>query len=95
MAHAPDTGHCRQINTPSSTVRIPLNNDQPQPAAGWSWSLFSGIVTVLLGVLIWRQWPVSGAWAIGILVGIHVLMSGWAAIMLGAAARGAASEIRT
>jgi uncharacterized membrane protein HdeD (DUF308 family) len=68
---------------------------QLKPAAGWGWSLFSGIVTTLLGVLIWRQWPLSGAWAIGVLVGIHVLMSGWAAIMLGAAARGAASEIQT
>lgn len=66
---------------------------QLRPAAGWGWSLVSGIVTVLLGVMIWRQWPISGAWAIGILVGIHVLMSGWAAIMLGAAARGAASEV--
>ena len=66
---------------------------QLRPAPGWGWSLFSGILTVSLGVLIWRQWPVSGAWAIGVLVGIHVLMSGWAAIMLGTAARGAASEV--
>jgi len=66
---------------------------QLRPAPGWGWSLVSGILTVLLGVMIWRQWPISGAWAIGILVGIHVLMSGWAAIMLGAAARGAASEV--
>ena len=68
---------------------------QLKPNAGWGWSLFSGILTMLLGVLIWRQWPLSGAWAIGVLVGIHVLMSGWAAIMLGAAARGAAAEIQT
>ena len=67
---------------------------QLRPAPGWGWSLFSGILTVLLGVLIWRQWPVSGAWAIGVLVGIHVLMSGWAAIMLGTAAKGVASEMR-
>ena len=65
---------------------------QLRPAPGWVWSLVSGILTVLLGVLIWRQWPLSGAWAIGILVGVHVLMSGWAAIMLGAATRGAVSD---
>jgi uncharacterized membrane protein HdeD (DUF308 family) len=64
---------------------------QLRPAPGWGWELFSGILTLILGILIWRQWPVSGAWAIGVLVGIHVLMSGWAAIMLGAAARGAVS----
>ena len=67
---------------------------QLRPTPGWGWSLVSGILTVLLGVMIWRQWHVSGAWAIGILVGIHVLMSGWASIMLGVAARGAASEMR-
>jgi uncharacterized membrane protein HdeD (DUF308 family) len=66
---------------------------QLRPTPGWGWELFSGILTLLLGILIWRQWPLSGAWAIGILVGIHVLMSGWAAIMLGAAARGAASSV--
>ena len=68
---------------------------QLKPASGWGWEMFSGIVTVLLGILIWRQWPLSGAWAIGVLVGIHVLMSGWAAIMLGTATRSAASEIQS
>jgi len=63
-----------------------------RPLAGWGWTLFGGIVTVLLGILIWRQWPLSGAWAVGVLVGIHILFSGWSAIMVGAAARGAASE---
>ncbi len=43
-------------------------------------------------MLIWRQWPLSGAWAVGILVGINILVSGWSAMMLGAAARSAASE---
>ena len=68
---------------------------QLKPASGWGWEVFSGIVTVLLGILIWRQWPLSGAWAIGVLVGIHVLMRGWAAIMLGTATRSAASEIQS
>ena len=30
-----------------------------------------GIIAVLLGFFIWRQWPFSGAWAIGVLVGIR------------------------
>ena len=29
--------------------------------------IFNGIVTLLLGIMIWRGWPVSGVWAIGIL----------------------------
>src|SRR5262249_38139591 len=36
----------------------------------WGWVLCNGIVTVLLGIAIWRQWPESGLWVIGMLVGI-------------------------
>jgi uncharacterized protein YjbJ (UPF0337 family) len=43
--------------------------------------------------MIWRQWPVSGAWAIGILVGIHILMTGWSMIILGTGARKFAGAI--
>ena len=44
-----------------------------KPLEGWGWMLFGGIVSLLLGFMIWKQWPVSGAWAIGILVGIKLL----------------------
>ena len=58
-----------------------------KPDQGWGWVLFNGVIAVLLGFMIWRQWPVSGAWAIGVLVGIHILFSGWAMIVLGGSAR--------
>lgn len=41
------------------------------------WLIFNGILTVLLGALIWWQWPYSGLWAIGLLVGIDALFTGW------------------
>jgi len=58
-----------------------------RPDQGWGWVLFNGVIAVLLGLMIWRQWPISGAWAIGLLVGIHILMTGWSMIILGAGAR--------
>jgi len=58
-----------------------------KPDQGWGWVLFNGIIAVVLGLMIWRQWPVSGAWAIGLLVGIHILMTGWSMIILGTGAR--------
>jgi len=64
-----------------------------KPDQGWGWVLFNGIIAVLLGFMIWRQWPVSGAWAIGILVGIHILMTGWSMIILGTGARRVAGAI--
>ena len=55
---------------------------QLRPLPGWGGTLFGGIVTLLLGIIIWRQWPVSGIWAIGILVGINILFSGWGMVRL-------------
>ena len=49
-----------------------------KPIKGWGWMLFGGIVSILLGIMIWRQWPMSGAWAIGILVGIKLMFAGFA-----------------
>jgi uncharacterized membrane protein HdeD (DUF308 family) len=63
-----------------------------KPIQGWGWTLFGGIVSILLGVMIWRQWPLSGAYAIGILVGIKLIFAGWAMAGIGAAAR---SELTT
>lgn len=58
-----------------------------KPDQGWGWMLFNGIIALLLGIMIWRQWPVSGTWAIGVLVGIHILITGWTMIILGTGAR--------
>ena len=51
------------------------------------WVMFDGIVTLILGILIWRQWPSSSAWVIGTLVGISLIFSGVSRFMLSFAAR--------
>ena len=56
---------------------------------GWGWALLNGIVSLLLGVAIWRQWPLSGVRVIGLFVGIEMLFSGLSWIMLGLALRSA------
>ena len=58
-----------------------------RPGQGWGWMLFSGIVTVLLGILLLAEWPISGTWALGTLVGMNLLFSGFAMISIGSAAR--------
>lgn len=45
--------------------------------AHWGWMLFSGIVSLILGLLIWSQWPISGLWVIGLFVGIDLIIAGW------------------
>lgn len=75
-----------------SGVSEVLMSFQFRPARGWGWTLFSGILAVLLGAIIWNQFPLSGAWAIGILIGVRLFFNGWALLMLGLAARGAAKQ---
>jgi uncharacterized membrane protein HdeD (DUF308 family) len=58
-----------------------------KPESGWGWMLFNGIIAAVLGFLLWRQWPVSGSFAIGILFGIHILMSGIVMVVVGFGAR--------
>jgi uncharacterized membrane protein HdeD (DUF308 family) len=54
---------------------------------GWGWVLANGIVTLILGVLIWRQWPESALWVIGLFVGIDMLFAGWSWVMTALAVR--------
>ena len=60
---------------------------------GSSWVLIDGIITILLGLLIYMQWPSSSAWAIGTLVGISMIMSGVARVMMSLAVRKAAGTV--
>jgi uncharacterized membrane protein HdeD (DUF308 family) len=51
------------------------------------WVLFDGVVTLILGLMIWRHWPSSAVWAIGTLVGISLIFSGISRTMLSMAVR--------
>lgn len=53
----------------------------------WGWLLINGVLGVLLGGLIWGQWPLSGTWVIGLFVGIEMIFNGWSLVMLALAAR--------
>lgn len=67
---------------------------QAKPAEGWGWALFSAIMTLILGIMIWRQFPLSGTFAIGILVGLKLVFSGMTLMTLGFAARSAAKSAK-
>ena len=48
----------------------------------WTWVLVDGIITLLLGGMIWFQWPFNAPWLIGTLVGVSVLFTGISRVML-------------
>jgi uncharacterized membrane protein HdeD (DUF308 family) len=47
---------------------------------------------VLLGLMIWNQFPLSGVWAIGVLIGVRLFFRGWTLVMFGFAARSLAKD---
>ena len=53
----------------------------------WGWLLLSGVVDVVLGALIWSEWPQSGLWVIGLFVGIDLLFHGWSDVVFALAVR--------
>ncbi len=56
------------------------------------WYLLDGIVTLLLGLMIYMQWPSSSGWAIGTLVGVSLIFSGVTRVMVSFAVRQAVTS---
>jgi uncharacterized membrane protein HdeD (DUF308 family) len=52
---------------------------------GWAWLLLSGLVSLVFVYFLWAQWPLAGAWAIGVLVGLDLLLTGFSMIVVAAA----------
>jgi uncharacterized membrane protein HdeD (DUF308 family) len=65
---------------------------QVRPQQGWGWMLLSAVTGLLLGFLLLREWPLTGLWAIGTLVGIHMLLAGFSMISIGSSARKVAAS---
>ncbi|WP_373528174.1 HdeD family acid-resistance protein [Nostoc sp.] len=58
-----------------------------RPQENWLWVLGNGIITLVLGAMIWFQLPFNAPWLIGTLVGVSVLFSGISRVMLSLNAR--------
>jgi uncharacterized membrane protein HdeD (DUF308 family) len=64
-----------------------------KPVQGWGWMLFAACSSLLLGVLLLWEWPLSGIWAIGTLVGVNLVFTGFSIVSVGSAARKAAGAL--
>ena len=63
-----------------------------RPHDGWGWLLVSGLVAIAAGVLIALELPSSAVWALGLLVGINLLFSGWSFFYLALSGRRAGED---
>src|SRR5206468_7480185 len=53
----------------------------------WGWSLLSGVMTTLVGLVIYKNLPEDTIWVIGTLIGIQLIFDGWFWIMIATAIR--------
>src|SRR5580704_8695302 len=53
----------------------------------WGWAAFDGAVTLLLGLMLWMDWPASGLWFLGFAVGVSLILRGWSYVMFAIAVR--------
>ena len=53
-----------------------------RPRQNWTSVLTNGVVTLLLGGLVWFQWPFDAPWLIGTLVGASIFFTGISRVLL-------------
>jgi len=54
---------------------------------GKGWLIFDGVLTVILGVLLYVGFPFSGPLAVGVLLGVKLLLAGITMLTVGSAAK--------
>jgi uncharacterized membrane protein HdeD (DUF308 family) len=64
-----------------------------RPLPGSGWLLFDGVLTLILAVLIWRAWPSSKEWVLGLLVGVSMLFSGVSRLAISLSARSVTAKL--
>jgi uncharacterized membrane protein HdeD (DUF308 family) len=52
-----------------------------KPGKGWGWALFDGVTAMVLGIVLFRTWPLA-IWIVGIIVGIRLVILGNAMLMI-------------
>jgi uncharacterized membrane protein HdeD (DUF308 family) len=52
-------------------------------AGDWIWVVISGAITLILGLVILARWPVSSVYALGIFLGIDLMIAGASWISIG------------
>ncbi len=62
-------------------------------SAGWGWFCTNGIISIILGAMILRSFPVSAFWTIGVFVGVDLMVAGATLIGLGVSAKRTKREL--
>ena len=101
QASALARGRLQQVNWPwficsllaasliaSGVVMIVVSFSSKVQQGRW-WILLSGFITAITGLILAAGWPLSGVWALGMIMAIDLTFQGWALIAFGLALKGA------
>ena len=60
-----------------------------RPQEGWGWMMTGGVFSFILGIMLWAQFPVSGALAVGVILGVKLVFVGIIILGVGSEVRAA------
>jgi uncharacterized membrane protein HdeD (DUF308 family) len=64
-----------------------IGSFQFRHVSAWGWVLVGGLLSLILGLMIYFQWPYSGLWVLGLFLGIDLIFAGWTMVMVAFASR--------
>ncbi|QWF69759.1 HdeD family acid-resistance protein [Methylomonas paludis] len=53
-----------------------------RPLARWGWTIFSGLTSLFLAIIVWAGWPGTAVWIPGLLLGINLIFAGWSLLYI-------------
>ena len=68
---------------------------QHRGTPAWSWTLVSGVLSILIGFMIMANWPASGLWVIGLFIAIELIIAGWSYVLLALAVKKMGQDAET
>ena len=71
----------------SGIFRIVVGIQVRNEVKGWGWTVFGGVLSIILSFMIFAQWPYSGLWVIGLFIAIEMIMQGTSMISIALAAK--------
>ena len=71
----------------SGVTRIIIGLQIRSEVSSSGWTVFSGIISIVLAVMIFSEWPNSSAWVIGMFVAIEMIMQGISMISIARVAK--------
>ncbi|MBT4769568.1 MAG: hypothetical protein HOO00_03455 [Rhodospirillaceae bacterium] len=66
-----------------------------RPFPSWKWIFVSGLTGVLVGAILLSSWPQAAAWAIGLLFGINMMMTGMSMAMMAFSLKESAAKAKS